>query len=384
MSRPATPARIPLHPLQELGRRALAQAGGTFDVAVVRTVMELSRRSGRGRSTSRTVESRLAQLDAVAERWSKLDEEAIFPAPSPITEVRERHVRDLVRKGQHAASPTGVVTDVKWKSGFHPIALDNPQRYLAVQENTFGHARLFTHATHGRTTGSPRPTMICIHGYRAGNFALEEHAWAMEWFYGLGLDVALFQLPFHSLRAAKGASKAPSFPGPDVAKTNEGFAQAIWDLRGLMAWIRARTGGPVGVAGMSLGGYTTSLVATVARDLDFAVPFIPLSDFTDVVVEHEALRGVAVPQSLIDAGKRAMARVSPLARTPTIPSDKVLVIGAKGDGITKLAHAEQLARHFGAPLFTFPGGHLLQFGRREAFAEMARFLARRGIIAGRR
>lgn len=380
MSRSATAAR---NPLRELGRRALAHAGGSFDVAVVRTVMEIGRRTGNGRGATRSVSSRLAQLEAVAERWSKLDDSTIFPAPPPITEVRERHERDLFGLAQRSFAPSGVVTDVRWKSGFTPIALDDPRKYLAHHNNNFGHARLFTHATHGRNHGAPRPTMICIHGYRAGNFALEEHAWAMEWFYKLGLDVALFQLPFHSLRAAEGTSRAPAFPGPDVAKTNEGFAQAIWDLRGLIDWIRTRTAGPVGVAGMSLGGYTTSLLATVAKDLEFAVPFIPLADFTDVVVEHEALRGVAVPRALVDAGKRAMARVSPLARPPTIAPERVMIVGAKGDGITKLAHAEQLAQHFHAPIFTFPGGHLLQFGRGEAFKEMARFLARRGVISAR-
>jgi predicted alpha/beta-hydrolase family hydrolase len=326
---------------------------------------------------------RRAKLEAVAERWSTFDDAALFPAPPPIRDVREQHVRDLLPKAPASAGPIGVVTDMRWTSGFAPIALDDPRRYLSVRENLLGHARLMTHATHGRSDGAPRPTMVLVHGYRVGFYSVEERAWAMEWFFRLGLDVALFVLPFHALRAPAGSNKPPEFPGPDVARTNEGFRQAMWDLRGLIAWIRTRTHGPVGIAGMSLGGYTTSLLATVMDDLAFAVPFIPLADFTDVVAEHEALRGVSVPASLVESGKRAMAKVSPLARASKIAPEKVLVVGAKGDAITKIAHAEQLANHFHAPLFTFPGGHLLQFGRREAFQEMARFLARLGILSAR-
>jgi hypothetical protein len=101
---------------------------------------------------------------------------------------------------------------------------------------------------------------------------------------------------------------------------------------------------------------------------------------TDVVVDHEALRGVTVPDGLIDAGKRAFTLVRPLARKPVISSDRVMVVGAEGDRITPLSHADSLARHFGAEQVLFRGAHLLQFGRRDAFASIARFLARRGVI----
>ena len=100
-------------------------------------------------------------------------------------------------------------------------------------------------------------------------------------------------------------------------------------------------------------------------------------------VDHEALRGVSVPEDLVEAGKRALSLVRPLAREPTISGDRVLVASAEGDRITKRSHAEALAAHFGAEVVVFPGAHLLQFGRRDAFAAIARFLARRQVIAPR-
>ena len=48
------------------------------------------------------------------------------------------------------------------------------------------------------------------------------------------------------------------------------------------------------------------------------------------------------------------------------------VLGAEGDRITPVEHARWLAAHFGARLHLFHGGHILQFGRADAFREVGR------------
>ena len=353
--------------LQRIARPLLARAGGGFDVAIVRIAQELAKRSTR---TSQTPPQRRSYLDDIAQRYAAIDPAEFYAAPPPIDRVRETFVREVT------SEPRGAVTDVTWPSGWVPKAAEGRERYLAIRENGVVHVRLMRHPT-------PRPAIVCIHGYRAGTFSFEERAWGMRWLHRLGLDVALFTLPFHALRAPANRRRTPLFPSADVARTNEAFGQAMWDLRGLVAWLRLRGAPQVGIAGMSLGGYTTSLAATVEPSLDFAIPFIPLADMTDVVVEHEALRGTVVPPELIEAGKRSMHLVRPLARTPVVSSDKMLVVAAQGDRITQSSHAQLLAKHFGCPMVTFPGAHLLQFGRREGFAAMAKFLAGRGIIAPR-
>ncbi|MGZ5971683.1 MAG: alpha/beta hydrolase, partial [Polyangiales bacterium] len=315
---------------------------------------------------------RRVYLEIVAATYGKLDPEAFFadpPAPTDSPEsVHEHRVRPL---------DDGDVVDLSFASEWKCHTPEQAQRFSRWRENANVHVRLFRHRKPGA------PAVICIHGYRAGTFKFEERAWAATWLHRLGLDVALFTLPFHALRAPNHRKSTPLFPTADVARTNEAFGQAMWDLRRVSKLLRARGARSVGVMGMSLGGYTTSLMATVESSLEFAVPFIPLADLTDVVVDHEALRGVTVPDELIEAGKHALALVRPLARKPAISSDRVLVVGALGDRITKRSHAEALASHFGSELVVFPGAHLLQFGRRDAFASIAKFLARRGVIAPR-
>jgi pimeloyl-ACP methyl ester carboxylesterase len=332
----------------------------------VRIAQELAKRAPTKRQD---VAERQAYLEGVGASYAAVDEKKFYAQPPPIADLETKRVRDIEK---------GEVLDLSWTSGWTCAREDQRERFQKWRENGTAHVRLFRHRDRAA------PTMICVHGYRAGTFSFEERAFGAQWLFNLGLDVALFTLPFHALRAPANRRGTPLFPTADVARTNEAFGQAMWDLRRLVQYVRERGAPHVGVMGMSLGGYTASLLATVESSLDFAVPYIPVSDLTDVVVEHEALRGTVVPHELVEAGKRSMALVRPLARTPALPPERILVVGAKGDRITRTSHAEALAKHFGSELMIFPGAHLLQFGRREAFAGIAKFLARRGVISARK
>jgi len=331
--------------------RLLKTAASGFDVAVVRFVQQFSRRRG-GNGPSHA--DRLALLAQTVCTYQGVTPDAFF-APPPPARIAERPVRRL---------PGGEVVDLTWESGGGPHDAVGREAYLQFEENRIAHARLLRHAT-------PAPTIVCLHGYRAGVHRFEEVAWRARWLYSaLGLDVALVTLPFHALRAPRGRFN-PVFPSMRTDRTVEGFGQAVWDVRALIAWLRGRGAPRLGIAGMSLGGYTAALLATIEPRLDWVILFIPLADLTDVAVEHEALRGESIPEPVRVAGKSALRLVRPLARAPVVPGNRMLVIAAEGDRITATGtHADRLAAHFAAPLVTFPGGHLLQFGRREGLRAM--------------
>ena len=342
----------------------LANAASRFDVVVVRLAQQLARRAA-GQGPSHT--HRLSVLEETARIYGGVSP-ARFYAEPPLPAIRERMVRRLPEGGE--------VIDLTWESGWVPFDAAGREAYLRFEENRVAHARLLRHP-------DPAPTIVCLHGYRAGVHRFEEVAWRARWLYRrLGLDVALVTLPFHALRAPRGRF-APVFPSTRTGRTVEGFGQAIWDVRSLIGWLRSRGTPHLGVAGMSLGGYTAALLSTVEPRLDFAILFIPLADLTDVAFEHEALRGEQIPEPLREAGKAALQLVRPLARKPLVPGDRMLVVAAEADRITaKNTHAERLAEHFTAPLVTFPGGHLLQFGRRAGLRAMARLIRAQTRPAG--
>lgn len=284
-------------------------------------------------------------------------------------------VEEVVRSPR-LLGPSGTkVVDLSWSSAPELHAKDPVlrERYRAVPENARGHARVFL-----SPAGWSRPTAVIVHGYRSGQFTIEEHVWPTTWLLEHGVNVALFVLPFHAVRGKVGV---PAFPGSDPRFTNEGFRQAIFDLTTLKRALESRGATAVGAMGMSLGGFTVSLWGTLAP-LAFLAPVIPLASFADVAKAGGRLVGNAEEQALQHAKlEDAHSIVSPFTRPSRVDPDAVVVVAGEGDRITPLAHAERLRDHYGAEYVTFPGGHLLQIGRSEGFRAIGRMLGRRGLLA---
>ncbi len=295
--------------------------------------------------------------------------DAFFP-PAPSITPR-------LRRALSGLHPGGEVFNASWPSAFEPFLPEIRDKYLAHIRNRTAYARLYLAA-------EPRPLAVLVHGYLGGRWMLEERAFPVSWLVRRGLDVALVVLPFHAQRAREDRRAPPPFPGSDPRFTIEGFRQAVGDIRALIAWMRARGAPEVGLMGMSLGGYTTALLATIETGLSFAVPIVPLASVADFAREQGrfAMGSEGDAQhAALDAVTRV---VSPFARpsrmVPKRGIPRVLVVAGEGDRITPITHAERLARHFDAPLVRFPGGHLLQLGRREAFREVERLFKNLGLI----
>lgn len=331
---------------------------------------ESSRRRSRAESLGHP--ERVIALDSIAQAYlaaEPLDDvDRFFGAPSAGTPT-------LTPLGERMLGNTTVdVVDARWPSRIATF-IDDPrltQSFAETRENHDAAARLFLGRGHGR------PAVMLVHGYRSGQHAVEERMWPIRWLVSRGLDVALFVLPFHGVRAAHlGEAR---FPASDPRFTNEAFRQAIDDLRSLRRFLLARGAPAVGAMGMSLGGYTVSLLATV-EPLDFVAPMIPLASFADVALAAGRLVGTASEQALQhEKLERAHRVVSPFARASKVSPDAAIVVAGEGDRITPLSHAEKVSRHLGSELVKFPGGHLLQIGRSEGFRAIGRMLGRQGFI----
>ena len=115
----------------------------------------------------------------------------------------------------------------------------------------------------------------------------------------------------------------------------------MWDVRRLVSWIRSTTDAPVGLYGVSLGGYLSTVLAglerfdAVAAALPFADPLAllthhgPPTEYRDVIASDDA--------------RTVFQVVSPLA-LPTVvaPRDRTLFI-AKADRLIPLEQSEALA-----------------------------------------
>jgi pimeloyl-ACP methyl ester carboxylesterase len=259
------------------------------------------------------------------------------------------------------------VFDLCFPSDYQPFNGDVGAEYLAHQRNSTCAARML------RTKQESRGTVILLHGYLGGMYVFEERIWPIAWFLERGFNCALFTLPFHASRGRP--LSQPVFPGSDPRITIEGFRQAIHDLRRFIGWLEQEQLGPTGVIGMSLGGYTSALLATIERRLAFVVPFVPLASIARFALDRGRFVGSPEQQNrqheLVDLVYRV---VSPLARPARVPPSGRLVVAGRADAITPLHHARMIAEHFEAPLETFAGGHLMQLGRGRAFDRIGSML----------
>ena len=354
-------------------RRVLSQAASQFDMAVSSMIVARSRSNRVARGESLGHEDRMRWLDKIDAIYGSREHvespDGFFRRSGPL-EAEQIAVRSFGRGGR--------VVDLLWRSRNKVFCEDVATMYLANRANHTVTSRMFLH------NDRPRATAILVHGYLGGSFAWEERLFPVQWLFDRGLDVVLATLPFHGVRGDADRKGSPIFPGSDPRITVEGFRQAVVDTRDLIDVLTANGAPAVGMMGMSLGGYTTALVATVEPRLAFAVPMIPLASLADFAREQGRLVGNDEEQHLQHAAlERAHSVVSPLTRPSRIGRERVLILGAEGDRITPLDHARRIAAHFDAPMETFVGGHLLQFGRGAAFRSVGRLIGNLGLFEPR-
>jgi len=338
---------------------------------------------------------------------------AFFPTPD-VPAVKLTPIGD---------GPLGTqVVDLAYPSQYEPFLPAARELHDRVPENHTAHARWWT-------SGSGRPTIVLLHGWGGGNYWVTARTFMVPYWLRHGYDVAAFTLPFHGDRAPEtrhiGPRSGALFPSPNPMRTNEGFGQAIYDLRALSLFLRSRGASAVGAMGMSLGGYTTSLWASVAGrpdqslarpsgpasetpyndqslarpsgpasetpyndegGLDFAVAMIPAVSMARLMWRHGETSPVRVRAAKAgiteDLLADAFAVHAPLTRPVRLPRERLAVIAGRGDRITPPDQAEALAMHWGVEVAWFEGGHLAQVGRGEALRAVRQQLGSLGL-AGR-
>ncbi len=316
---------------------------------------------------------RLAEDVQAMEFYSSLandrDVEKVFVKPPEVVVKAEQ-------PAPWSYKPRGIPAfNLSFKSPYEPLYADIADDYLSNTRNQTAHAQLWTHPS------GPRPTLIFVHGVVASWYAFNAQFFNLREFYNHGYDILLFTQPFHGQRKERNHPfNGYGLFGNGFAQMNEAMLQAITDLRVLVDYLLKRGSPCVGISGLSLGGYLSSLMAVVESRLAFCIPNSPLvapvdtirswwpsGDFINWMAKNSEMDALEL--------RKGLAIHSPLSYQPKLDPEKVMIIGGAGDRFTPPRFVRLLHDHWPAShLHWFPGNHIVHLGQSEYLNLMRQFM----------
>ena len=189
-----------------------------------------------------------------------------FPAPTAVPRVSSRPanpIAEWIAKGN--------VHNIRFNSSFEAV---NP----ALREQCRGFTRNnVVHAQHWRHDDGPHPTLCVIHGFMGSPYLFNGLFFSLPWFYRSGYDVLLYTcrstaaVPKRVRRSA-----VTDFSPNGFAGFAEAMAQAVHDFRSVIDYLEFTGVDRIALTGMSLGGYTSALIASVDDRIQAVIPNVPV------------------------------------------------------------------------------------------------------------
>jgi hypothetical protein len=231
------------------------------------------------------------------------------------------------------------------------------ERWLSYRRNPTARAWILRHQD------EQRPWLICVHGIRMGTLNKSLHRFQPEYLHEeLGLNLIMPVLPMHGPRDTGGLISGERTLSGDVMDTLHTGAQAMWDLRRLVWWLRESEGAPaIGALGHSLGGYAVSLLASLEEDLDCVVAGNPAVDPSHLFWNNAlavATHSLSAEGIREETFKALLRPVSPLALEPVVPHERRAIFAGVVDRVVPPVQAHSLWRHWEQPrIGWYQGAH---------------------------
>lgn len=296
------------------------------------------------------------------------DPKNFFPEPAPIKSMKQELYRE--KKDYQ-------VFLVSWPSAYKPVNPEFEKLYSTYQEDWTVYALYFKHKKPARVG------VVMTHGWTGGavtsNFQINGNR--VTRLVEKGYDVLFVQQPYHGLRMPKSSYfSGEYFISGEVSRLNEAMCQAVTDMRSGVRWLK-QDHELVGMYGGSLGGVVTLTTTVNEPLLDFAVAWVPPSSWADLTSNSQLVPYVV--QAIYDSGigfdlaRQVFYPTSPANFQPAISKQDVLIVAGMGDNFVPVNQPILLWEKWDKPqIHWFPGGHVLNFGSKQALKVEDEFFAR--------
>jgi hypothetical protein len=257
---------------------------------------------------------------------------------------------------------------LRFESGYEPPAgIPGRERWLAHEPNRTAYAWVLRHPDgprDGHPDATARPWLVCLHAFGTGTPLMDIPGFrAGRLHRDLGVNLVFPTLPLHGPRRI-GRISGDRFLTYDHLDSVNALAQSVWDVRRIVAWVRAQGAEQVGLYGISLGSYVAALLAALDDDLACVVAGIPVADFPALFRHHmpPRLARRARRYHLLGPDADAVHRVvSPLAVAPRVPHDSRFVYAGLGDRMSTPVQGYRLWEHWDRPAMRWYAGNHVGF-----------------------
>ncbi|OBI97714.1 peptidase [Mycobacterium alsense] len=305
-----------------------------------------------------------------ADLGAERDPAKSFPQPTEPPEVSSRPANRLAEWIAH-----GTVDNISFPSSFRAINPALRTRWSAWKSNNV------VHAQHWRHDDGPHPTLCVIHGFMGSSYLANGRFFTLPWYYRSGYDVLMYTLPFHGPRAERCSpfSGFGYFAG-GLSGFAEAMAQAVHDFRSIVDYLRHTGVERIALTGISLGGYTSALVASVDDRLDAVIPNCPVvtpaTMFDEWFPANKLMRlGLRMSNIGRDELLAGLSYHCPLNYRPLVDRDRRMIITGLGDRMAPPGQAAMLWEHWDrCALHWFPGSHVLHVSQLDYLRRMTQFL----------
>lgn len=283
--------------------------------------------------------------------YEGLSREELFPAPGRLPLVRTRSRWSL---------PGFENEDLSFASLHEPIEPLFNQHYHARSR------RIQTvYAKRIRPNGTAdRPRLLYIHGYMQPETVVEELGLLSAMARTLDVEIIHLQPPYHGRRKPrKSPYDGERFWTADVVQSFESMRQTIIDARTLLSVMLDESPGPVGVAGLSLGGAFAATLACLEPRFDFSAPLVAHMDMGALLRDAPVLGGMRkdlrrfgwTPQ---DFGA-FFTRIGWDELMPVIPTERILLFAAEKDRFFDPDDLRAMWSQWGEPeIHWYPTSHM--------------------------
>jgi dienelactone hydrolase len=218
-------------------------------------------------------------------------------------------------------------------------------------ENNIVHAEFFNPAGAGRRS----PAVVVLH-ILGSDFPLSRYMAAR--LADRGVAALFLKLPYYGERRPKaGPGPVPGrFLSADIERTMTSMRQGVCDVRRGLAWLAARDDvdpGRLGVAGISLGGIVSSIVAAVDPSVRAGVFLLAGGDLSKIVwgmpETAKFRRAWEASGKTLDDLKALTDPFDPLTYARRLAGKRLLMIAGKVDEVVPPASTKALWEAAGRP-----------------------------------